>query len=404
MVHKLGALVGEEPFRRLGSTWPFIFAVFVLSRIFFLGVGMLATTILPWAQPAHGAPLDLPAPPLDYWAHWDGVWYWQIAYGGYDLQRPDLTAFFPLFPMLVHLATSLGGGLALWGVAISLAATVFALYFLYRVAERLWDVTAARATILAFAFFPTAFFLNAVYTEALFVAFATGSYWAAYVRRDLLLAGLLGTLAAATRNTGILLLIPLGYEFIRNRHEFGWRGVLELALVPVGLLGYMVFLQGRFGNALMFTDVQTQYWDRDLTNPLDTLKAAWTDAGEGLRYVLDPATLFLDPAALPALEASGVVNIVFLALSLVLMGVGFAVLPRGLSLYGFVVIMLHLLTPNGAIPLLTLPRFILAIFPLFLVLGYLLSRNRPALYFWLILSSSLGAGLTAMFVTWRWVA
>jgi hypothetical protein len=154
----------------------------------------------------------------------------------------------------------------------------------------------------------------------------------------------------------------------------------------------------------MFTDVQTQYWDRDLTNPLDTLKAAWTDAGEGLRYVLDPATLFLDPAALPALEASGVVNIVFLALSLVLMGVGFAVLPRGLSLYGFVVMMLHLLTPNGAIPLLTLPRFILAIFPLFLVLGYLLSRNRPALYFWLILSSSLGAGLTAMFVTWRWVA
>jgi hypothetical protein len=400
----LEALVGEKPLHRLGSAWPFVLAVFALSRVFFLGVGAMAATTLPWAQPAHGAPLDLPAPPLNYWAHWDGVWYWQIAYGGYDVERPYLTAFFPLFPMLVHLATSLGGELALWGVAISLAATVFALYFLYRITEKLWDVTAAQATTLAFAFFPTAFFLNAVYTEALFVAFAAGSYWAAYVRRDLLLAGLLGALAAATRNIGVLLLIPLCYEWIRNRREFGWRGVWEMALVPAGLLGYMVFLQGRFGNPLIFTDAQTLFWSRKLTNPLATLKGAWIDAGAGLRYVLDPATLFLDPAAHPALEASGVVNIVFLALALVLVSVGFAVLPLGLSLFAAVVTLLHLLTPNVGLPLLGLPRFILVIFPLFLVLGYLLSRSRPALYFWLILSSSLGAALTAMFVTWRWVA
>ena len=52
----------------------------------------------------------------------------------------------------------------------------------------------------------------------------------------------------------------------------------------------------------------------------------------------------------------------------------------------------------------TLPRFTLVVFPLFLVLGYLLSRRRSALYIWLILSGSLGVGLTAMFVTWRWVA
>jgi hypothetical protein len=85
-------------------------------------------------------------------------------------------------------------------------------------------------------------------------------------------------------------------------------------------------------------------------------------------------------------------------------GVGFAVLPLGLSLFAFVVTLLHLLTPNVELPLLGLPRFILVIFPLFLVLGYLLSRSRPALYFWLVLSSSLGTALTAMFVTWRWVA
>ena len=35
---------------------------------------------------------------------------------------------------------------------------------------------------------------------------------------------------------------------------------------------------------------------------------------------------------------------------------------------------------------------------------YLLSRSRIALYFWLALSCGLSLGLTAMFVTWRWVA
>ena len=400
MFDRQGVRVSATKTIRGGSAWPFVLAVFALSRTFFLGVGAAAAALLPWAQSA-GLPIDLPGP-LGYWGHWDGAWYSEIATEGYS--APNRAGFFPLFPMLVYLGISLGGGVALWGVGVSLVATVFALYFLYRIAEGLWDATAARATTLAFAFFPTAFFLNAVYTEALFVAFAAGSYWAAYVRRDLLLAGLLGALAAATRNTGVLLLIPLGYEWVRNRQEFGWRGMMEMALVPAGLLGYMAFLQGRFGDPTMFADAQTIYWGRELTNPLETIQRAWTEASEGLRYVLDPATLFLDPAPDPALEASGVVNIAFLALFLVLAGVGFAVLPPGLSLFAFVVTLLPILTPNAALALLGLPRYVLGAFPLFLIVGRLLSRSRLALYFWLVVGSGLGVGLTAMFVTWRWVA
>jgi len=50
------------------------------------------------------------------------------------------------------------------------------------------------------------------------------------------------------------------------------------------------------------------------------------------------------------------------------------------------------------------PRFVLGAFPMFLVLGYLLSRNRVALVLWLILSGGLGVALTTLFTTWRWVA
>jgi Dolichyl-phosphate-mannose-protein mannosyltransferase len=362
----------------------------------------MAATSLPWANPPSGP--QEPSGFLSYWAHWDGAWYTEIATEGYDARAPASTAFFPVFPMIMRVGSALGGGPALWGVLISLVATAFALYFLYRIAERVWDKDTARATTLAFAFFPTAFFLNAPFTEALFVASAAGAYWSACVRRDMLLAGLLGALAAATRNSGVLLLIPLLYEWLRNREEFGWRGLWEMFLVPTGLLGYMVFLWARFGDPLIFAQAQTDYWGRELTNPLATLEEAWIASGESMSYLLDPAPLFLDPSVGPTLEASGAVNVAFLILFLVLMGTGFAVLSPGLSVFSFVVMLLHILTPSPLIPLLGLPRFVLEAFPLFLVLGLLLSRSRLALGVWILVSGSLGMILTTLFVTWRWVA
>src|SRR5215208_1271550 len=384
------------------SCWKFILTTFVLSRLFFFGVGIVAAGSLPWV-PVHTAP---EAPDfLVPWSRWDGVYYLYIADEGYDVAFPDRMAFFPLFPMLMRLGAALGGPTALWGVLVSLVATFCALYFMYRIAEKHWGQKVARNAVLTFAFFPTAFFLNAVYSEALFVAFAAGSYWAAYVRRDLLLAGLWGALATATRNSGVLLLIPLGYLWLRNRSEFGWRGLWQLALVPAGLLGYMIFLWYEFGDPLMFANTQTTGWGRELTNPLATLEHAWTSAAEGLKYVLDPATLFLEQSPVPSLEASNAVNLIFLVLFLVLMAIGFAILPPGLSVYTFLATLLPaVLTPAPGLPLMSLPRFLLGAFPLFFVLGYLLSYSRVALYLWLLVSASLGTVLTALFVTWRWVA
>ena len=79
-------------------------------------------------------------------------------------------------------------------------------------------------------------------------------------------------------------------------------------------------------------------------------------------------------------------------------------LPPGLSLYNLIVVLLPVLTPAPSFPLMSLPRFMLAAFPVFLVLGYLLSRVRPVLVLWLLLSTGAGVALTTLFTTWRWVA
>ena len=297
-----------------------------------MGAGALAVAFLPGADPA-GDPLEPPGF-LNYWAHWDGAWYSELATHGYGVRAPESTAFFPLYPLLVRAGSSLVGGPALWGALISLLCTAFALYFVYRIAESLYETRAARASTLALAFFPTAFFLNAVYTEALFLVLTAGAVWAARVRGNLLLAGLFGALATATRNLGVLLLIPLFFEWVRRRQTFGLRGLAGLVLVPAGLVAYAVFLRQRFGDPLVFARQQSAYWERELTGPLTTLGRAWHDAVAGMKYVLDPPALFLGAPAGPSLEASNTLNLVFLVFFLLAMLVGFAVLPsRPVRLY-----------------------------------------------------------------------
>jgi hypothetical protein len=381
--------------------WAFVLTIFVLSRLFFFGVGIAAVALLPVVdtEPLLSFP--------DYWARFDGAFYLAIAGEGYDVSNPPKTAFFPLFPMLIRFGAALGGNPAFWGVLISLVATFFALYLLYRIAEKQWGIKVARAAVLTFAFFPTAFFLNAVYTEALFVALSAGSFWAATVRRDLLLAGILGALAAATRNLGVLVLVPLGYEWLHNRREYGWRGALWVGIVPAGLLGYIVFLWARFGDPLITMHQQRDYWYREPTNPLTTLTGAWSGAKEGLTHVLDPRSLFLDQAFFgAAFEASRTVDLAFLYLFLILIivGLGLTILGPGLWLYATLIVVIPLLTPGGWSPLMSLPRFVLDAWPLFFVLGNLLVYSRPALYLWLVVSSGLGALLTALFVNAHWVA
>jgi Mannosyltransferase (PIG-V) len=384
------------------EAWTFVLISFALSRLLFLGVGALSAAYVPQADPG-GDPLEQPGS-LSYWAHWDGAWFSEIATGGYSELDPASTAFFPLYPMLVRLGMVFGGGPALWGVVISLVATPFALFFLYGIAEELYGLRAARAATLALAFFPMAFFLNAVYSEALFLALSTGAVWAALVRRNLLLAGIFGAFAAATRNLGLILILPLFLEWLRSRREFGARGLAGIALVPTGFLAYAGFLWARYGSPLLSAREQGEHWGRELANPLMTLREASLAARDGLRYLLDPGTLFLSPSATPTLEASNTLNLVFLALFLILLLIGSLVLPPGLSIYAFVVVLLPVLTPAPYFPLMSLPRFMLGAFPIFLVLGYLLSRSRPALVLWLLFSAGSGVALTVLFTTWRWVA
>ncbi|QIN77816.1 hypothetical protein GBA65_03995 [Rubrobacter marinus] len=202
----------------------------------------------------------------------------------------------------------------------------------------------------------------------------------------------------------MLLLIPLGYEWLRNRKEFGLGGLLSLSLVPAGLLAYVAFLWARFGEPFVFVSEQTTYWGRGLTNPIATLDWAWRTAVWGADHFLHPGRLFLDPLPEHAFEASNVVNLIFLAVFLYLAGAGLLGLPPGLSVYALVLVFQPVLAPSSYVPLMSMPRFVLAAFPVFLIAGFLLSRTRAGLVVYLVASSAAGILLVSLFTTYRWVA
>ncbi len=227
-------------------------------------------------------------------AQWDADWFLRIANEGYD----EVTAaFFPLYPALVAL---LGSSLVL-GTLLSLVAAGLGAWCVAEIArDRLGD-DVARDTVLVLALFPTAFVFTAVYSEGLFLLLSAGSFLAAQRGRPWL-AGIAGGLAVATRSMGLALLPALVYLlWPRTRREI-WR-LAPLALLPVALGVYALYLDREIGDAFAFTDAQATGWERELATlgPLGGLWMAIQAGGHGALEILRdlPRAGIRDLAAAP---------------------------------------------------------------------------------------------------------
>lgn len=391
------------------SAWGFVLGVFVASRLYYLLAGALLVRIVP-IDPFQSETSDVPFRTLSIWAHFDGEHYVSVAENGYANPGSASPAFFPLYPLLIRTAAELLGGplsrgaLSNIGVVVSLASFLVALWFVYRIAEDGWGAGAARGTVLALAFFPTAFFFNSVYTESLFLMLSAGALWAARARENLLLACLFAVLAAATRNVGLFLVIPLAFEWWQHRGERNWR-VAYLALAPSGLLAYMAYLWWRFGDPLLFYSEQTQ-WERSFAGPLGALVNAVTQAAKSLRTLLDPAAYESFSFGQLVYVLSGtnyLYNLLFLTLALTLLAIGMRYLPSGLAAYALALVLVPALFGTEENPLMGMPRYLIVAFPLFVVLGVLLKDWR-LLAGWVATSATVSLALCALFVGWYYVA
>jgi|CZKG01.1.fsa_nt_gi hypothetical protein len=380
---------------------------------------------------------DLLAAPA---ARWDSAWYLVIAHYGY---RPDLgalttsrTAFFPLYPLGVRAISWVGTPPIVAGVALSSIALALALYGIHRLATLELGACgrphagfadpaqAARLAVMLTAFAPMAFYLSAVYSESLYLALSVGVFWSARNGRWAWV-GILGALAAATRNTGVVLLLPavLIYaygpregrpvDFMRSGRarllpRYRLRAdALWLALVPLGIAAYCAFLGFSGGDPLTPLHAQGA-WGRHFAGPYlgvwDGAKAAFEGARQLLSFQRHHVYF---PAAGGSSFVSAGHNLMLFAFLLAAIPALLGVLRRLPIAYGAYVLAalaMPLSYPVSYQPLMSLPRFLVVLFPLSIWLGAWLTRHpraqRPAL----LLSALLMMFFAAQFATWHWVA
>ena len=371
------------------------FEIFVWTRVAIWAAALLA---LYWFEPNRHPQADRWDTPrlhevgafVDVWARWDSDFFLRIAEDGYDRAS---AAFFPLYPAAVALlGRVLAGHYVLAGVLVSLAATFVALALLYRLAEPRLGADGARRAVLYLALFPTALFLQAVYSESLFLALAIGAFLLAE-RRRFLSAGAIAGLALLTRPAGLALLPALALLAWRSPER--GRALASLGLAPLLFAAFPLVLWAQVGDPWAFLDAQER-WHRHLSlaGPLGGI---W----EGLSAVVEGDTPSgAAPMHAAAVNAQGLAALVLFAALTVVAWRRFGA-PYGLFAAGSLA--LPLSVPSDRWPLLSLPRFGLVVFPFFLALAAL--GGRPRIHAAILGCSALLLGVSVVqWALWQWVA
>jgi hypothetical protein len=323
----------------------------------------------------------------DVWARWDSVFFVRIAEHGYDNAS---AAFYPLYPGLVAaLGRVFFGHYVLAGIVISLAAALGAFALLYRIAKEHLGPDGAWRTVLYLAIFPMALFLQAVYSESLYLLLVLAAFTAAE-RGRFTAAGLFCGLAILTRATGIALLPALAVLAWRARdHRRAFAG-LALAAPVAATYPLVLWQQGQ--DPWAFWNAQDQ-WHRHLSHagPFGGIWAAlvhWTPEHADFQHAI-------------AVNAEGWVALVLFTFLTVVAWRRFGA-PYGL--FATVSLLIPLSYPSSRWPLLSLPRFGLVIFPLFLGLAAL-TAERPRAHTALAACSAVLLGIAVVqWTLWQWVA
>jgi hypothetical protein len=343
----------------------------------------------------------------DVWARWDSVWFLRIAEHGYHAAAKGTAAFFPLYPGLVAAAGRIfGGHYVLGGIAVSLAACLGAFVLFYRLAEGKLGADGARRALLYLALFPTALFLQAVYGESLFLLLTVAAFVLAE-RGRFLSAGALTGLAMLTRFAGIALLPALAVLAWRSGRRK--EALASLAAAPVLFAAYPLLLWQQTGRPWSFLNAQA-IWHRHLS-PAGPFGGIWDGLRAGFAGVEQlvsgshthrywSAVQDADPMRVAALNLS---MLAFLVLFVVLAVIVWRRFGTAYGLFAMASLAIPLSVPSDRWPLLSIPRFGLVIFPLFLALATVGRRQRANVAIVAVSSILLGVAVV-QWALWQWVA
>jgi hypothetical protein len=435
----------------------FIISIFLGWRIALLMITFYGLNLVLVFDPENNR-YYFPSPKMDYfhrWAIWDANYFLDISRIGYT-GGERFTPFFPFYPLLIRLGTYAGFSSFWSAFLISQIATIITLYFLYKLADLEFGEDTARKTVFMLLAFPTSFYLGAVYSEPVFLALSIGAFYFA-LKKDWLFAAILAGLSAATRLIGVAVIAGIFVEyFLHNLPEIKYKSftstrikrisfylfisvlilnlllnfgafsgimlglmlavtsnlflivlissgaisiyyiikhfdyrrflsknflILLISFIPI--LIYMGHLQLLFNNPLQFLKSHEE-WGRQFSSPIDSVTHQWELISPHLFEVGHMDQLTLEFFSFLFLFALTIISL-------------FKLRP---SYYFYMI--LSLLIPLSSGKLLSFPRIVLVVFPIYLLLAKFLYNELY--YFWIMFSLMLLGVLSVMFINGNWVA
>lgn len=440
-----------------GDILKFILILFLGWRVALLLIAFFGISVFPSLDPVQNV-LYWAAPDTDFFmklANWDGGHYRAIASEGYIR---DQAVFFPFYSVLIKLLMFLKIPTLWGGLLISHLSIVIALFYLFKLTALDFGEKVAKKAVLAILIFPTSFYLGTVYSESLFLALSIPAFY--FVRTNrVFLAFLLAGFCGATRQVGAAVILGISAEYffqnftgfslsqlwgtylrkvtlcllgailfikividflLRNRlmepvgilstvgdilfpiflfflvavlvefilrhlnfkKVFSWRiFYLFLALIPIAL--YLLYQHWVWGDALGFVSREAA-WDRRPTLP-------WETAIAYFNYLLINNFFVVGQTARPLLE--------FFSFVLLVIGWIISLYKLRVSYNIFYLATVLFFLSSGT--LVSVPRYALVIFPLFLILANI--KNEKLVQIAFIFSAFLLAILSVMYINCYWV-
>ncbi len=289
-----------------------------------------------------------------------------------------------------------GGSLQAFNVvgnAVANLSFVAGLIGLYKLVSLDHPAKISKLTIIVLLLFPTSFYFVTLYTESLFFALAVWSFW--YARKGRWFASsILAILLCATRFVGLIILPALAVEwFLQNRNK---KNVLKtfpsiLLTIPTGLLAYMYYLQRTVGEMFAFFNNLSSFGEQRSDHLIMLPQVFY-------RYIVkilpNLNTTFFPVIFTTVLEFA--VGVIFLMIST------YSFFVQRFSYATF--LFLGYLIPTFSGSFSSLPRYVIILFPVYILTAKYLSKSKFLLFVFCLLSGILLIISFSLFARGYWVA
>lgn len=309
-------------------------------------------------------------------ANWDGGHYLGIAEINYQKFQ---YAFFPLYPLAINLVSKITGSFLLAGILISALSSFFAFQLFYELISMEFGKQYAKRSLIALLIFPMSFYFLTVYSEGLFFLL-TVSMFVALRKGNLFLATVAASLASVTRLAGLALVLSLfaNLYFMKKFNRKNW----FVLFAPLGFIMYCFYLYQNTGDPFYFISAES-YWHRNLTVP-------------GLAFISSFRQLIV-PGYIPS-NVNALFDFIFAIFGIGMVWRIWRKLSIDYAIFSSICLALPLFSPT----ILAVPRYLLTIFPIFIVAG--MFKNQYAVFAYQMFSLMLLATFAVLFINGYWVS